>query len=120
MKEVVMPTDTARSIMQEAQRRRQDRSPDPRLQGMSGSYRFDIEGVGSWRFEVRDGIATITESTGQADCVVRCDEPDFVRIAQGQQNLLTAFLQGCVQIDGDYALAQRLYGFVRVTRERAA
>jgi len=115
-----MPSDTARSIMKEAQRRREDRRPDPRLQSMSGSYRFDVEGVGSWRFEVREGIATITESTAPADCVLRCDEADFVRIAQGQQNLLTAFLQGRVQMDGDYALAQRLYGFIRATRERAA
>ena len=115
-----MPTETARSIMKEAQRRREDRRPDPSLQGIRGSYRFDIDGVGSWRIEVRDGIATITESTAAADCVVRCDEADFVRIARGQQNLLTAFMQGRVQIEGDYALAQRLHGFIRVTREQAA
>ena len=115
-----MPTDTARSIMEAAQRRREDRRPDPRLQGISGSYRFDVAGIASWRIEVRDAIATITESTAAADCVVRCDEADFVRIARGQQNLLTAVLQGRVQLEGDYALAQRLHGFVRVTREQAA
>lgn len=115
-----MAGENARSMMKEAQRRREDRKPDQSLQGISGSYRFDIDGVGTWRIDVRDGIATITESTAAADCVIRCEEADFVRIAHGQQNLLTAFLQGRVQIDGDYALAQRLHGFIRVTRERAA
>lgn len=115
-----MPTDTARSIMAEAQSRREDRRPDPRLQGISGSFRFDVEGVGSWRMEVRDGIVAITESTAAADCVIRCDEADFVRIAQGEQNLLTASMQGRVEIEGDFALAQRLHGFIRGPRERAA
>jgi putative sterol carrier protein len=112
--------DTARAIMAEAQRRRDDRRPDPRLQGISGSYRFDVEGSGSWRIEVHDQIAAINESTAPADCVVRCDEAVFVRIARGEQNLLTALLQGLVQIEGDYALAQKLHGFVRGTRDRAA
>src|SRR5262249_19726035 len=99
--------DTARSIMAEFQRRHEDRSPDPRLQGVDGSYRFDVERIGSWRIEVKNQIATMTESTAPADCVIRCDETDFVRIARGEQNLLTAFLQGRVQGEGDYALAQR-------------
>jgi len=76
--------------------------------------------VGSWRLEVHDEIATMTESTAPADCVVRCNEEDFVRIARGEQNLLTAFLQGRVQLEGDYALAQRFYGFIRTALARAA
>jgi putative sterol carrier protein len=112
--------DTARSIMAEAQRRREDLRPDPRLQGISGSYRFEVEGVGSWRVEVRDEVVTVTESAAPADCVIRCDEADFVRIARGEQNLLTAFMQGRVQVEGDFVLAQRLHGFVRRSAERAA
>jgi ubiquinone biosynthesis protein UbiJ len=115
-----MPTDTARSILAEAQSRREDRRPDPRLHGISGSYRVDVEGLGIWRLEVRDETVAITESTAPADCVIRCDEADFVRIARGEQNLLTAALQGRVQVEGDYALAQRLHGFIRVTRKQAA
>jgi len=112
--------DTARAIMTDAQRRGESRGGDPRLQGISGSYRFDVEGVGSWRLEVHDGTVAVTEGTGPADCVIRCDEADFVRIARGEQNLFTAVLQGRVQVEGDYALAQRLHGFVRSPRERAA
>jgi len=111
---------TARSIISEFQRRHADRRPDPRLQGVTGSYRFDVEGVGSWRLEVHDKIATMTESTAAADCVLRCNEADFVRIARGEQNLLTAFLQGRVQVEGDYALGQRFHGFIRAALDRAA
>jgi len=112
--------DTARDIITNAQRRRESRTEDPRLQGINGSYRFDIEGAGSWRMEVSDGTVAITEGTAPADCVIRCEEADFVRIARGEQNLLTAALQGRVQVEGDYALAQRLHGFVRGSQERAA
>jgi putative sterol carrier protein len=112
--------DTARSIMTEAQRRRESRTKDPRLRGVNGSYRFDVKGAGSWRLEVRDEIVTITEGTAPADCVMRCDEADFVRIASGDQNLLTAFLQGRVQVEGDFALGQQLHAFVRESRPRAA
>jgi hypothetical protein len=112
--------DTARSIMIEAQRRREDRRSDPRLHGITGSYRFDVEGAGSWRLEVRDETVAITESPAPADCVIRCDEADFIPIARGEQNLLTAAMQGRVQVEGDYALAQRLHGFIRVTRKQPA
>jgi len=112
--------DTARSIISQFQRRHADRRKDPRLQGFTGSYRFDVEGVGSWRVEVHDEIATVTESTAPADCVFRCNEADFVRIARGEQNLVTAVLQGRVQAEGDYALAQRFHGFIRAALDRAA
>jgi len=58
-------------MMVDAQRRRNDRRPDPRLQGISGSYGFGVEGTGSWRIEVHDRIAAINESTAPANCVVR-------------------------------------------------
>lgn len=92
---------------------------DPRLKRIRGSYRFDIEGVGSWHVVVDQETLRITEGAADADCVVRCDEQDFVRIANGEQNLLTAVLQGRVQVQGDMALAQKLHGFIRTAREAA-
>lgn len=95
------------------------RGPDPRLKGIRGSYRFDVEGAGSWHATVADGTVKVTEGAAAADCVIRCDEADFVRIARGEQNLLTAAMQGRVQIEGDMALAQKLHGFVRTAPETA-
>jgi putative sterol carrier protein len=107
--------ERARAILAKATA--EDRGP--KLKGIRGSYRFDIEGGGSWHVVVDQETLRITESTADADCVVRCDEETFVRIANGEQNLLTAALQGRVQIRGDMALAQKLHGFVRTAREAA-
>jgi putative sterol carrier protein len=89
---------------------------DPALKGVTGTYRFDVEGQGSVRVDVRDGAFTITDSSAPADCMIRLDESDLARIASGEQNLITALLQGRAQVQGDYALAQKFHGFVRARR----
>ncbi len=91
----------------------------PGLKGVTGTYRFDVEGRPSVRIEVQDGCFTISESTAPADCVVRADEGDLARIASGEQNLITAVLQGRVQVQGDFALAQKFHGLVRGRRAAA-
>ena len=85
----------------------------PALKGVTGTYRFDVEGQGSVRIEVRDGTVTISESTAPADCVIHADASDLPRIAAGEQNLITALMQGRVQVQGDFALAQKFHGFIR-------
>jgi putative sterol carrier protein len=95
------------------------RGHDPDLEQVRGSYRFDIEGVGSWHVTVDQGTLTVTRGMADADCVIHCDESDFLRLASGEQNLVTAALQGRVRIEGNLALAQKLHGFVRATRPAA-
>ena len=91
----------------------------PGLKGVIGTYRFDVEGQASVRIEVRDGRFTVGESTAPADCVVHAEEGDLARIASGEQNLITALLQGRVQVEGDFALAQKFHGFVHGRRAAA-
>lgn len=91
----------------------------PGLKGVTGTYRFDVEGQTSVRLEVRDGRFTVSESAAPADCVIHADEADLARIASGEQNLITALLQGRVQVEGDLALAQKFHGFVRGRRAAA-
>jgi putative sterol carrier protein len=97
------------------QRRRQPF--EPRLAGVVGSYRFDIEGVGSFFVSVDDGHLVIVEGARDADCTVRCGPDEFLRIADGSQNLITAAMQGLVRIDGDLALAQKLHGILPAPSE---
>jgi putative sterol carrier protein len=92
--------------------KRQQRPYEPMLAGVTGSYRFDVEGVGSFFVSVDDGQLAIAEIMRDADCVIACDEDLFVRIAEGKQNLLTAAMQGLVAIYGDLALAQKLDGIL--------
>jgi putative sterol carrier protein len=84
----------------------------PYLRGVRGTYLFEIENVGSWFVSVDDGAITYDREKHEADCVIRCNEEDFVDIVEGRRNLLTAALQGRVQVHGDVALAQKVQGLV--------
>lgn len=84
----------------------------PLLRGVRGTYLFDIEHVGFWFVAVDDGMVKVAEGRQEADCVIRCSEGDFIDIVEGRRNLVTAALQGRVQIRGDVALAQKFHGLV--------
>lgn len=79
-----------------------------RTRGLTASYRFDIEGAGSWRVEVDDGAVTVSESDGSADCVIAAPEDLFLRIVRGEQSPTGAFLMGKIRVEGDAGLAMRL------------
>lgn len=84
----------------------------PELAGVVGSYRWDVEGKGSWYVSVDHGVATAREGMLSADCIIASNEDDFWAIIDGRQNLITALMQGRVRIDGDLALAQKLHGLL--------
>ena len=83
-----------------------------RTRGLTASYRFDIEGAGSWRVEVDDGAVAVSESDGAADCVIAAPEDLFLRIVRGEQSPMGAFLMGKIRVEGDTALAMRLKDLV--------
>jgi putative sterol carrier protein len=80
----------------------------PRLHAISGSCRWNIEGAGSWTLSIKEGALTMTKnsSDAQADSVITCGKDDFIRMVQGQQNPLTAVLQGRIIVTGSVGLAQ--------------
>jgi putative sterol carrier protein len=79
-----------------------------RVRGLTASYRFDVEGAGSWRVEVDDGTVGVTESDGPADCVIAAPEDLLLRIVRGEQSPMGAFLMGKIRVEGDARLATRL------------
>ena len=82
---------------------------DPeRARDLDSSYRFDIEGAGSWRLEADGERAVVTESDAPADCVIRTDENTFLRIVRGEQSPMGAYMTGKVKVEGDLGLALRL------------
>ena len=82
---------------------------DPtRIAGQTASYRFDIEGAGSWRVDVADGRAAVSETRDGGDCVIRMKEETFGRLLSGQQNPVSGFMTGKIKVDGDMSLALRL------------
>lgn len=82
---------------------------DPeKTKGETVSYRFDIDGAGSWKVDVVDGAVTVTESGGEADCVIAMNEDVLLRLIEGKQNPATAFMTGKIKVDGDMSLALKL------------
>ena len=74
----------------------------------TGVYRFDISGAGSWRVDLANGKAEVTESNEGGDCVVSMNENVFLRVLSGDQNPMTAFLMGKIRVDGDMGMVMRL------------
>ena len=79
-----------------------------RTRGLRATYRFDVEGAGSWLVAVDDGAVSVSETDAAADCVISAPEELFLRIVRGEQSPMGAFLMGKIRVEGDAALAMRL------------
>jgi hypothetical protein len=92
---------------------------NPAFEKIVGSYRFDIEGKGSWLIKINQGTISVSKGTGDVDdvdCVLACSEEDFEPIITGRQNLLTANMQGRLKIEGSPVMALR---FINTINSRA-
>ncbi len=95
----------------------------PLLRGVTGTYLFEIDGVGHWFISVQDGAISIEEARRDADCTIVCDEADFIDIIEGRRSLITASMQGRIKVRGDISLAQKFHGLVSAmieTKKREA
>ncbi|MCC6223230.1 MAG: SCP2 sterol-binding domain-containing protein [Thermoleophilia bacterium] len=97
-------TDSAREFFEGLERRL-----DPaRLVGQTVTYRFEVEGAGSWHVAIANGRATVTEAGGAADCVIRMKERTLLGLLSGETKATTAFMLGRIKVEGDLSLALRL------------
>ena len=91
------------------------RGEEPSLRGASASYRFDLEDAGRWHMRLVAGAPKLSDDTGAPDCIISASAGDFIAIAEGTQNMVTAFLQGRVGIVGDIGSALALRRLFPVT-----
>jgi putative sterol carrier protein len=93
------------------------RGYEPLLHEISGTYRFDIGGKGSWGVVVKEGNMKVTREQPKADCVLSGDQEIFTQIIQGKQNPTTAVMQGKLKITGELSLAQMFQRLFRIRPE---
>jgi putative sterol carrier protein len=82
-------------------------TPD-RIEGMTNTYVFDIEGAGVWTVAIADGAVTVSEGAGDADTTFSTSEENFEKIVAGEQNPTTAYMTGKLKIKGDMGAAMKL------------
>jgi putative sterol carrier protein len=76
--------------------------------GLTASYRFEIEGSGTWHVDVDDGKVTVTENGADADCTISTTSETFLKIANREQNPTAAYMSGKLKIKGDMGQAMKL------------
>ena len=76
--------------------------------GLTASYRFEIDGAGSWTVDVDDGKVTVTENGADADCAITTTAETFLKIANGEQNPTAAYMSGKLKVKGDMGQAMKL------------
>ena len=82
---------------------------DPaKAKGMTASYKFNIDGAGSWNVNVDDGKVTVIENGGEADTTISTSDETFMKIAKGEQNPTAAYMSGKLKVSGDLGQAMKL------------
>ena len=79
-----------------------------RIEGMTNTYVFDIEGAGVWTVAIADGAVAVTEGASDADTTFMTSEENFEKIVAGEQNPTTAYMTGKLKIKGDMGAAMKL------------
>jgi putative sterol carrier protein len=76
--------------------------------GLTASYRFEIDGSGTWTVDVDDGKVTVTENGADADVTIVSSSETFLKIANGEQNPTAAYMSGKLKVKGDMGQAMKL------------
>ncbi len=77
-------------------------------------YRLLGEGGGDWYITVDKGTCTTTEGVSEAaDMTISGQAQDFVDLAMGKLDAITAVLGGRIQFSGNMALALKLQSWFK-------
>jgi putative sterol carrier protein len=76
--------------------------------GITNSYLFEINDVGTWLVDVKDGAVTVTEGEGDADVRIGMSEEVFQKLLARKQNPMRAVMTGKIKVKGNMAAATKL------------
>jgi SCP-2 sterol transfer family len=92
------------------------RGREPRLADSTGTWQFDVDGVGTWTVKVDRGALTVVngEPSESPTAHLELSEAELVRLANGDahENPLTGLLRGVIRVDGEIPFAQRLFAIL--------
>lgn len=86
----------------------ESRVDQSKAKGMTASYKFDIDGAGTWLVDVDDGKVSVSERDGDADCIISASAETFRKIANREQNPTAAYMSGKLKVKGDMGQAMKL------------
>ena len=85
------------------------RSDPDKISGVNNTYRFDVDGAGSWTVDVRDGnVAVAQGGEAEPDVTIAVSEENFQKLISGDLNPTTAYMTGKLKIKGDMGAAMKL------------
>ena len=84
-----------------------------RARALDATYCFKIAGGGTWTVDCRADPPTVAEGdAGQAQCAIKIDRDDFMRMLDdpnlGMQRCMQLYFQGKLHVSGDPMLAMKL------------
>jgi putative sterol carrier protein len=84
-----------------------------KVAGLNATYQFDLTGE-SWTLSIHDGAASATPGPAQnPNTTFVASTDDWMNIATGKLNPVTAFMQQKLKVKGDMALAMKLQGLLQ-------
>ncbi len=83
-----------------------------KVAGLNVTYQFDLTGE-SWTLRINNGAATVSAGpTDSPNTTFVASTEDWISIATGKLNPVTAFMQQKLKIKGDMGLAMKLQGLL--------
>jgi putative sterol carrier protein len=108
-KEAPMPE--AKEVFTEIQNR--IKSHPEKSAGLNATYQFDLSGE-SWTLKIANGAPELIQGPAQSpNTTLIATTDDWMNIATGKLNPVTAFMQQKLKVKGDMGLAMKLQGLLQ-------
>ena len=98
-------TSPARTTVPEIFDRLVSHGQVPSLRRTSGTYEFDFDDAGHWFLALDHGCPAVVPKADNVTCKVHCHASDFIAIAEGKSDMVTAYLRGDLICNGNLAFA---------------
>lgn len=76
--------------------------------GLNATLKFDFEGQGNIYLDGKSTPNTVTTENKAADCTITVSLDNFKKMASGELDGTTAFMQGKLKVAGDMGVAMKL------------